>query len=741
MPVALGGLRFIGTPSGVVAGRPFDVSIAVEDGAGHPSSYAGDVVIEILAGSSPPRLAGTTRTAAFRGGAVFQGVLIDAPVAGASLRAVAAGLSATSDPFDVATPPVLVVEPPMGGDPKHGWQRIGFPGGAVWAVTSIPGVGGAAFAATPRGIFSTRNGAQSWSSCTMAGAPSEAATALLAVSATELWADFNTLGFWLSNDGCATWVEKNEGLEKSPSFGGYEPSRLELHGGQAYVSSWHQTLHRNNATNMWERLADPAPRDPMIGFAAAPSDPQIAYAFSYGETLYASSDRGASWQVRASASFKGYGGTGAIAVHPTRPEVALVVDGRIYRTEDGGKTLMAVSDFSVLRVFFDPVNGDVAYATRSDGGILRSRDSGRTWAFSNEGLPFFGLAIGLIGNWTSFLALDGADPTFLYAGFTDGEYGSGVYRSVSGGTSWERAVVGLDAGGVTAVASDAAVAALYAGAADGVYKSSDGGASWTFLASLPLVLSISVDPGDHNVLLAGTMGGIYRSGDGGASWTVPALPWPSAIGTVWHHPTERGLALAATQGILRSTDGGLTWSRMSTDATVLGFAVDADSGHLFASALPLSRDPGGFFVSSDEGMTWTRTSAASGSLFSDNGPAPALYLLPRWNGLLQQSLDRGTTWNSILTLPFLAAIAVADTQTIYAARTATCAGISPLSTGCMRSGGIVLRSNDRGATWSSTQDAFSLEMIKAVWASPLDSSQVLVGTLDGGLYRSVSGGR
>jgi photosystem II stability/assembly factor-like uncharacterized protein len=261
-------------------------------------------------------------------------------------------------------------------------------------------------------------------------------------------------------------------------------------------------------------------------------------------------------------------------------------------------------------------------------------------------------------------------------------------------------------------------------------------------ATLPLVHSLSVDPGDHNLVLAATAGGIYRSGDGGASWTAAALPWPSIVGTVWHHPTDRGVALAANGEILRSTDGGATWNLVSADGFFVGFTIDADSGHLFASAVPFSRSSaGGLFVSADEGMTWTGTSALSGSIFSDSGPAPALYLLGKGTGILQQSLDRGTTWNSILAVPFLSAFAVADPRTLYAARTATCAGTSPHATGCLRSGGIVLRSNDRGATWSSTQDALSLEHIQTIWASPVNSSHVIVGTLDGGLYRSLSGGR
>jgi photosystem II stability/assembly factor-like uncharacterized protein len=730
VPAALTHLRFAATPVGVVAGQRFDVSVAFEDGEGKPAEFAGDVGLELLCPpTSPAKLTGTMRIAAAHGLGVFHGVVVDVAVSSVALRATAGGVSATSDPFDVARRPAEVSEA------GAGWQRVGFPGGAIPELTSTPGMRGFAFAATSRGIFRTRDGARTWFRCAMAGAPLEVAGGLVAMSDTEVWASFIRAGLWVSRDGCATWTERNEGIEKQT--GGLDGSyRLERHGGQVYASTWDRTYRRNEAGNRWEKL--PSIPDAIIGFAVAPSDPRIAYAYGYNRrALYASSDGGTSWQRRGAVDYQAYGPTGSIAVHPSNANIALVVAGRIYRTEDGGITLTAVSGFGAKRVFFDPTDGNVAHATLTGGGLLRSADAGRTWAPSNSGIPLPEL-------WSTSLALDDADPTLVYLGVGAGvDAGAGVYRSSSRGLSWERATSGIDLDGISAIASNAMATILYAATTSGfVYRSTDRGATWAPLAMVATpIRSLSVDPADEAVLLAATSRGILHSSDGGATWTSSGR---DNLMMVWHHPTVGGLALTSGSGMQRSTDGGVTWTVPFVPfAFFLGFAADTSSGRLFASATTNYKVLGGFFVSDDQGASWTSIpGGARGLLASDGASQPALYVVTQ-DRKIELSADGAATWRT-LDSPAVTGLAVsrADRRTLYGIRPASCPSPTVFTFwGCLRSGGAALRSDDAGATWSTMTTPFSIEAAGPIWASPVDPAVVLIGTADGGLFRSTTGGR
>jgi photosystem II stability/assembly factor-like uncharacterized protein len=725
-------LRFLAIPKGIVAGQPFDVAAAVEDASGKPADIPGDVALELLRPpSSTAKLGGTTRVAAAQGVAVFRGVLIDAAAPAVALRASTAALSGTSDPFDVAP------RPKEGDDATKGWQRIGFAGGAILEVTSPPGTRGVAFAATVRGIFQTSDAARTWSRCAMAGAPLELADGLVARSGKELWASFGRTGLWVSHDGCATGIEGNEGIEKKVH--GYDSHRIERQAGRILASAWDQTYRRIDADNRWERLPDPRKPNPIIGFALAPSAPSIAYGYTAGHSLFTSQDGGLSWELGGAVQSQAFGPSGAIAVHPSDPNVALVADGRIHRTANGGHTLFPVSPFGVKRVFFDRNDGAIAYATLAAGdplapkGVLRSADGGRTWATSNSGIPNPEIS-------STSLAADETEPAVLYLGLAAApDTGAGVYRSSSRGLTWERASSGIEVAGISAIASNASGSTVYAATTDGfVYVSTDGGQTWAQLAVLGPIRALSVDPADHGVIVAATSTGMSRSADGGASWTSSGR----AATVVWHHPSLRGLVLAGGEGVQRSTDGGRTWSAATAPiAFFKGFAADTVSGRLFASATINYKIMGGFFVSDDAGATWTRTDGPQGTLVPDGAPHPVLYVVTM-AGTIERSADGGTRWTNILDRPTSRlAVSTSDRRTLYAARSAFCPDSAWDLWGCLRSGGEVLRSDDGGATWSATQDSFSGELAGTAWTSPVDPALVLIGTRDGGLFRSTDRGR
>lgn len=157
-------------------------------------------------------------------------------------------------------------------------------------------------------------------------------------------------------------------------------------------------------------------------------------------------------------------------------------------------------------------------------------------------------------------------------------------------------------GRVTAIApdpTDATGQTVYiGGAAGGVWKTTDGGAHWTPLTdSQPslAVGSIAIDPNNHNIIYVGTGeedfgadnfygAGILKSTDGGTTWTqVGASTFAQVlgpqtggafIGSIAVQPGNSSIVLAAVSffvngtvgGIYRSTDGGATWTEDAAPA-------------------------------------------------------------------------------------------------------------------------------------------------------------------------------
>lgn len=140
-----------------------------------------------------------------------------------------------------------------------------------------------------------------------------------------------------------------------------------------------------------------------------------------------------------------------------------------------------------------------------------------------------------------------------------------------------------------------------AAVAGGVWKSTNGGASWFPTSDLTAnlaVCALAMDPSNHQVLFAGTGeiyasdglqgNGIFRTTDGGTSWTQLTS---TASNTNFHYvndiiisPSNSQRLYAATNtGIWRSVNGGTNWTRVlnsdppSEGCTDLAIRADATS--------------------------------------------------------------------------------------------------------------------------------------------------------------------
>ncbi|MBI3960405.1 MAG: hypothetical protein HY328_16450 [Chloroflexi bacterium] len=175
---------------------------------------------------------------------------------------------------------------------------------------------------------------------------------------------------------------------------------------------------------------------------------------------------------------------------------------------------------------------------------------------------------------------------------------------------------------------------VYLGAAQGgVWKTTNGGDSWTPLTDNQASMSmgaLALDPQNPNVIYAGTGeptpgldnyygAGILKSTDGGATWTRQGVAAFNglAIARILVHPTNPNIVYAASskagqagpvsppRGIFRSQDGGLTWQGLLTCADCFG-ASDLEIDSQNPSVLYAGFEGHGIFRSTDGGANWSQ---------------------------------------------------------------------------------------------------------------------------------------
>ena len=210
----------------------------------------------------------------------------------------------------------------------------------------------------------------------------------------------------------------------------------------------------------------------------------------------------------------------------------------------------------------------------------------------------------------------------------------------------------------------------------GIWKTTDKGINWTALTDdLPrlAVSTIVQAPSNPLIFYAGTgegypnidsvIGdGILKSTDGGTTWT-PLTSTQGMIGFRFVNrlivsPSDPNLVLAATQGgIMRSTDGGGSWLEVLEPDSFQGFTQIMDEPGNFN--IQYAVDEGsGIWKSTNAGVSWTLSSYGLSEAGTGNrieiGVSPAdparLYALVESIGgqdPVYVSKDRGEVW-----LPF-----------------------------------------------------------------------------------------
>jgi photosystem II stability/assembly factor-like uncharacterized protein len=226
----------------------------------------------------------------------------------------------------------------------------------------------------------------------------------------------------------------------------------------------------------------------------------------------------------------------------------------------------------------------------------------------------------------------------------------------------------------------------------------------------------------NSLWFVGAADGIAYSSDSGASWTAGAMPQPAQISQIVVSPNFAvdGIAFAATtsQGVLRTTDSGVSWRYRSlglADAEVTAMAL---SPTFSLDITLLAGVMNGLFISANLGETWRLSSLErvaaplAGIAFARNG----LIAGSETHGLYH-SANHGATWSkrgAFVSGP-ISALAVSPDATKIALAT-------PM---------VIATSNDYGETWERTDGRAPRDVIAL---SIDDDGALLCGTQQDGLW-------
>jgi photosystem II stability/assembly factor-like uncharacterized protein len=510
-----------------------------------------------------------------------------------------------------------------------------------------------------------------------------------------------------------------------------------------YIGTWHLPWKTSDGGRSWAPIASGMIDDSdVMTMTIDRRDPARVYATACSG-IYRSADAAGKWtRIRGIPSSSRR--TRSFAQSPDQPDTlfAGTTEG-IWSSDDGGSNwrLLTRKDVIINAVLALP--GGAMLAGTEGAGVLRSTDSGRSWAASNQGFS---------ERFISRAVFDAAGSRLLVGVWGDRRHG-GVFSAPRPEGPWSRLGPGLEGREVLSLA----VAGPYvlAGTDDGVYlwPSTPDPAPPPAPAVKPkaAVKSAAAPPRREPASDTGMRSftpsrpkTLWNEPGSDAGEAAPERVWKrlrASAGTVDLHPRvndvvafvgPQGLSIAAatSRGLLRSDDGGLTWRQpalgMPGQVTALAAAPGKPGLLLAATAL-------GFHLSQDGGQRWAQVSPAVEGL-----EARTLAFLPGEERIvfattgrgLFRSLDYGQTWKRVTGgVPFTDITGLAahpDGRTLYATEF---------------SAGGIFRSRDAGETWTRLPtDGLLTDRAWTVALDPHSPDRVVISSPSGGLHMWVEPG-
>ncbi len=232
---------------------------------------------------------------------------------------------------------------------------------------------------------------------------------------------------------------------------------------------------------------------------------------------------------------------------------------------------------------FHPTIQTTFFIAAAGGGVWKTTDGGAHFSPMTDNIS--ALTSGAV-------AVDPTNGNVVYVATgelnysLDSYFGDGIFKSTDGGTTWTKiATTSIGSYFSSLVINPQNSSIIYAAGSAGVYKTTNAGASWSSTNSNSYANSLVMDPTNPQTLYVTT--GFYNANiirkttDGGASWTTLTNGLPAS------HAARTTLAISASNpsivyasiandtsyallGLYRTTDGGATWVLQNSSTNYLG---------------------------------------------------------------------------------------------------------------------------------------------------------------------------
>ena len=479
-------------------------------------------------------------------------------------------------------------------------------------------------------------------------------------------------------------------------------------------------LISTDAGTSWsQQNIDPLGRDI---YAATFVNENIGYVAGTGGLLFKTTNGGETWTEQTS-------GTTSVLwdVDFINADTGFAVGaaGVILYTTNGG-TNWALSNYGTTTLykvhFIDDNLGYLASASATTGRLMRTTNGGTVWNDISANVP------GLTGT------VRGIHFVNANTGWISNSTGL-IFKTTDGGTTWSQV---YNIGASVTIYEVKFVDAMMGYAlttAGRVLKTTDGGTNWDIIqtgATRNLfglgILGVQAEGIAIPVLVGGDAGMIVYSLNDGTTWetghNAVSLDLLYRVSFVSANIGYTGGGTATSGDLLKTTDGGLTWTKLSFDPGERLYSVHFINDNLGYAG---TRGPTGLYKTTDGGLNWTPLNTGTGVAtsiiydikFINENVGLAMYS----SGQVARTTDAGASWSPVSAGWGSAAgynIFIVDSLTVYI-------------TGA---GGRISKSVDGGASFAQLP---TLGTATLYYSHFIDANNGFIAASGGRLYRTTNG--
>ncbi len=528
------------------------------------------------------------------------------------------------------------------------------------------------------------------------------------------------------------------------------------------------------ADRQWESMGPTNIGGRLTSLAVHPGQPDVLWVGAAGGGVWKTEDGGATWKSlwHEQDSLN----VGAVAVDPNAPEVVYAATGEadlsadsypgvgVYRSTDGGATWTlwaSAKQFNLPRrigvIAIDPFNsshiciGGVAHTDNDPSGMFVTTDGGVTWKRENFVSPQ--------GYFCRAIVFHPQKQGVIFAGIFERGMQSGIWRTTNEGANWTHLTTGLPTPDLFRRASMAIAPSkpdtIYALASDanegvlGVFVSKNMGNTWTSIGGsyfgeegqMSYGNTIVVHPTNPDHVLCGGVD-LHRSTNGGSNWQQ-VTRWDLDRGNAQYaHADHHCLMMPAGApdrvydcndgGLDRSNDGGSNWHNCSSGLAVTEFydldVAPSDAGNFGGGA----QDNGTNVTSDGKPDTHFEILGGDGGWMVYNPQNAGKLFASYYNFHIYRF--RGSTLPKNVSPP----ASKSEQNSVWMCYiTYDPNQPKTIFTGSSR----VWKTSNEGDLWKPISGDLDGSPISAIEVAPANSKFVYVGTENGGLFRSVDGGK